>query len=60
MTIRDQLKVLDKNQLLREAIQKVLKHGCGNNLCKFAPPKGQATNGPCSCAFQLRKLVEGK
>jgi hypothetical protein len=25
------------------------QHGCGNHGCKINPPKGQGTNGGCSC-----------
>lgn len=42
-----------------EAVLRLAETGCGNHGCKFKPPTGQGTNGPCACANTMRLALKG-
>jgi len=44
---------------VEQLIKKQAMTGCGNHLCMYKKPKGQGTNGPCSCSNAISsKLIQ--
>lgn len=55
-----------KRAELKESLERMLaqlNHGCGNHGCQINSPKGQGTNGSCSCRprdFSKRMISIGE